>query len=225
MASIYEQALGEQFRTLHPRIQQRFGFSSRDNRASIGEGVMESVWFSKLAFLPLKLGTTRHIMFPQGGRDIPFTIENYAYLDSYGRETVSWNRKFDFGSHIRSFDATMIYSDERRKIVDYLGNKQHLAVDLMISPAPNGGIRIRSGEQRVYERWLGFTFPSMLTGAAEVCEWYDEAEACYRIKIEVVNPIIGPVFRYKGAFQTRFIEVDARRIPPDIKPLREEARE
>jgi len=28
-------------------------------------------------------------MFPETGRHIPFTIENYAFVDRFGRETVS----------------------------------------------------------------------------------------------------------------------------------------
>ena len=44
MTSIYEQALGSQFHKLHPKIQERFGFDSRDNVASIGEGIMEEIW-------------------------------------------------------------------------------------------------------------------------------------------------------------------------------------
>lgn len=40
----------------------------------------------------LYVGTWRSIMFPERGRNVPFTIENYAYRDSLGRETVSWAR-------------------------------------------------------------------------------------------------------------------------------------
>lgn len=31
-------------------------------------------------------------MLPEHGTDIPFTIENYAYVDSLGPATVSWVR-------------------------------------------------------------------------------------------------------------------------------------
>ena len=33
-------------------------------------------------------------MFPETGSNIPFTIENYAFVDQFGRETVSWIRTF-----------------------------------------------------------------------------------------------------------------------------------
>lgn len=225
MASIYEQALGLDFRKLHPRIQERFGFGSGDKVASIGQGVMESVWFAKWAVLPLYVGTSRNILFPSSGRQVPFTIENFAYKDGFGRETVTWNRKFKFPGAIRHFDATMIYSQRRRKIVDYLGNKQHLAVDLSVEAADNGGIRIRSGDQRFYEGPIQFRFPRAFTGAADVCEWYDDNEQTFRISVEVTNPLIGPVFRYRGAFQARFVTVTSEVLPLDARPLREEFRE
>ena len=101
----------------------------------------------------------RNIMFPQKGKDIPFTIENYAYKDKFGRETVTWVRKYQFPKRVRRFDATMIYSDKRKRIVDYLGTHQHLAVDIEMTVAENGGIKLRSGELRFYEGFLNFKFP------------------------------------------------------------------
>ncbi|MFF2479539.1 DUF4166 domain-containing protein [Paenibacillus sp. NPDC058071] len=223
MHSIYEQALGANFHKLHPRIQERFGFSSRDRVASIGSGKMDSIWYNKLAVLPLLLGTNRHIMFPQGGKQIPFTIENYAFLDGYGRETVSWIRSFRFPGKLRRFDATMIYSRERSRIVDYMGNKQHLAVDLDLSVTENGGIRIRSGDQRFYEGLIQFRFPRRLTGMADVCEWYDDTTERYRISVAVTNPLLGNIFRYEGSFTVEWRAT--RTVPLDVRPLREERRE
>ena len=224
MASIYERALGSDFGKLHPRIRERFGFSSEDKVASVGVGVMDRIWTSKWAAVPLHIGTSRHILFPEGGVRIPFSIGNYAYKDSFGRETVTWCREFRFPNTVRRFDATMIYSDERRTIVDYLGTKQHLAVDLSVGVAENGGIRIRSGEQRFYEGLIGFRFPALFTGIADVCEWYDDRQQTYRISVRVTNRLIGTVFRYYGRFQASVRPLDPALIPPDARPLREERR-
>ncbi|SFE26301.1 protein of unknown function [Paenibacillus algorifonticola] len=119
----------------------------------------------------------------------------------------------------------MIYSRKHNKIVDYLGTKQHLAVDLDISAVPGGGIRIRSGQQRFYERFLQFRFPRLLTGEADVTEWYDDAQEKYRISVQVNNPLLGTIFRYAGSFQAYFIDTGKQPIPLDVKPLREERRE
>ncbi|SFB27546.1 protein of unknown function [Cohnella sp. OV330] len=226
MKSIFERALGEkEFEKLHPKIRERFGFGSGEGIASIGRGVMEEVRYAKWAALPLAVGASRHIMFPEGGRQVPFSIENYAYRDALGRETLTINRTFRFERSIRRFDATMVYSGDRKRIVDYLGNKQHLAVDLEVWAAPNGGIQIRSGEQRFYEGPLGFRFPAPLTGCADVCEWYDEDDACYRISVSVRNPLMGKIFAYKGSFQAETIRVGAASIPLQAMPLRVERRE
>ena len=157
MPSIYQRALGSDFEKLHPKIQERFGFNSEDRIASIGSGVMDEIWRGRFYTVPfLYLGTWRRIMFPEYGEDIPFTIENYAYRDSFGRETVTWVRTFESRKR-RRFDAYMIYSESRGCIVDYLGSHQHLAVDLDVSVDERGGMCIRSGAQRFYEGRIAFS--------------------------------------------------------------------
>ena len=150
MTSIYRRALGDDFDRLHPQMQWRFGFSSLDETCQIGTGVMDEVWRGPWWTMPfLLLGSTRRVLFPSRGRNVPFTIANYAYVDRFGRETVTWSRRFDFGRRRRAFDATMIHSKARDTIVDYLGTHQHLAVDIHCSVDDDGAMCIRSGEQRL----------------------------------------------------------------------------
>ena len=119
--SIYERALSTEFQRLHPQMQRRFGLSADGGVASIGTGVMEDLWHGAAYTLPfLYVGTWRSIMFPERGRNVPFTIENYAYRDPLGRETVSWVRTFETTKR-RRFDAYMIWAEQRGRIVDYLG--------------------------------------------------------------------------------------------------------
>lgn len=224
MTSIYQRVLGKDFEKLHPKMQERFGFSSVDGIASIGQGVMERVWRGRFYTLPfLLLGSWRSIMFPASGENIPFQLDNYAYIDRFGRETVTWIRKFQFPNRLRRFDATMIYSEDRKLIVDYLGTHQHLAVDISLSVAPNGGVQLRSGAQRFYEGPIGFNFPMLFSGYADVCEWYDEQVDRFRIQVVVSNRAWGKLFGYTGSFSVEYHPVSA--VPLDVKPLREEARE
>jgi Domain of unknown function (DUF4166) len=227
MPSIYELALGEDFKRLHPMIQRRFSLSSASGVAAIGRGVMEEVWHGAAYTLPfLYLGAWRSIMFPEQGREIPFSIRNFAYRDALGRETVTWIRTFDTAKHSapqRRFDAYMIYSQQRGRIVDYLGTHQHLAVDLEISVAANGGIALRSGEQRFYEGLAGFRFPQLFSGNAEVCEWFDEVSGRFRIGVNVKNRRWGPLFGYRGSFDVEWLPVEG--VPTELLPKRVEARE
>lgn len=224
MKSIYQRVLGEDFKRLHPRIQERFSLVSGDRRAAIGRGTMDDVWHGRFYTLPfLYAGAWRNIMFPERGRGVPFQIENWAYRDSFGRETVTWLRTFHT-NRIRRFDAYMIWSEQRRGIVDYLGTHQHLAVDLHLSIDRRGGLRIRSGQQRFYEGPIAFRFPLLFSGVADVCEWFDDAEERYRIEVKVANRTWGPLFGYRGAFDVDWVEAPDG-APAAALPRREERRE
>ncbi len=223
MKSIYERALGSDFNRLHPEIQRRFGFSSASGIASIGTGVMEEVWHGPPYTLPfLYVGSWRHVMFPESGQNVPFQIVNYAYIDAYGRETVTWIRTFHT-KRPRRFDAYMILSEQRGRIVDYLGTHQHLAVDIDLKVASNGGLSLRSGAQRFYEGPVGFSFPMLFSGVADVCEWYDDANQSFRIEVIVKNRTWGRLFGYKGHFQVEWRS--ATSIPKELLPQRTERRE
>jgi hypothetical protein len=225
VSSIYETVLGSDFNRLHPQIQKRFGFSSADNVAAIGHGVMRRIWHGPLYTLPfLYVGAWRRIMFPEHGTGVPFTIENYAYRDSLGRETVTWLRTFQTRRQ-RRFDAYMIYSPARGKIIDYLGTHQHLAVDIDLSVTDRGGLRLRSGQQRFYEGIVGFRFPMLFSGVADVCEWFDEESQRFQISVKVHNRLWGPLFGYDGSFDVQWMTTSADQIPAHAKPRREEVRE
>lgn len=223
--SIYRKALGADFDRLHPKVQERFGIASADGIAQIGRGLMDEVWHGRWYTIPfLAFGTWRRIMFPSRGTNVPFDVENYAYLDGFGRETVTWIRTFGFARRNRRFDAYMILSEQRGCIVDYLGTHQHLAVDIHLGvDEETGGLRLRSGDQRFYERRVGFQFPMALSGYADVLEWWDDALARYRIDVRVANPRWGALFGYRGSFAVD--RVPFTEVPERIRPKREEARE
>jgi hypothetical protein len=225
MTSIYQRALGSDFDRLHPQIQRRFGFSSTDGVASIGRGVMDEVWRGRFYTVPfLYIGTWRRIMFPETGRDIPFTIENYAFIDVFGRETVTWLRTFETGKR-RRFDAYMVYSEERGRVVDYLGSHEHLAVDIDLAVEEGGGLRLRSGAQRFYEGVLGFPFPMLFSGTADVREWFDDATGRFRIVVDIRNRVWGRLFGYRGSFDVEWREVAPGDVPRCVLPIRQERRD
>lgn len=225
MMSIYEQVLGSDFRRLHPQIQRRFGLTSASGLAAVGSGTMERIWHGAFYTLPfLYMGAWRRIMFPEDGRNVPFTIENYAFLDDAGRETVTWVRTFKTRK-TRRFDAYMVYNQRRGRIVDYLGSHEHLAVDLDLTVDERGGLKLRSGAQRFYEGVVGFSFPLFFSGIADVCEWYDDADQRFHIDVNVHNRTWGPLFGYRGAFDVEWRQVEPNNLPAHLRPMRTERRE
>jgi len=226
VSSIFQEALGPQFDRLHPKMQWRFGFSSSDGTCQIGHGTMDEVWRGGWWTLPfLLLGSTRRVLFPSRGENVPFTIENYAYIDQFGRETVTFSRRFRTKRRVRAFDATMIMSQERGAIVDYLGSHQHLAVVLHGTVDEAGGLCFRSSAQRFYEGPVAFRFPLLFSGVANVREWWDEPEQRFHIDVDVRNRFFGKLFGYRGSFTVTERPCTRNEIPVDVLPIREERRE
>lgn len=190
---------------------------------------MEEVWRGPAWTVPfLHLGSWRHILVPVQGRDVPFTVENYPYVDRLGRETITFVRTFETpgrrGPRRARFDASMVYDAHRGRVVDYLGSHQHLATDLSLEVGDDGSLTIRSHEQRFYEGPVAFRFPRTFTGPAVLRESYDDEEQRFRIRVEVVNHRFGPLFGYRGTFTCRWRPVGPEGVPAALLPLREERR-
>ena len=119
----------------------------------------------------------------------------------------------------------MVYSDARRRIVDYLGSHEHLAVDIDVSVDETDGLRLRSGAQRFYEGAIGFSFPMLFSGIADVREWLHDAARCFRITVNVHNNVWGPLFGYRGRFDVEWRKVSVGGVPSHILPKRQERRD
>lgn len=230
MSSIFRSAMGDAaFGRLHPELRRRFSVGLASGELCVGRGVMDRIWrrqglMGPLVLPFLALGGTRNILLPCTGRDVPFTIENVPYLDSYGRETVTFVRTFALPGGPRRFDATMVHSPERGCVLDYLGTHQHLASELRMSAEPDGSLLIRSGEHRFREGPVDLRVPELVGGDAEVRESFDERTGRFRIRVRVVNRYFGPLFGYEGSFAAEYAPVRERGARAGLRPVREEVR-
>jgi len=222
MTSIFESALGDDFARLSPMMQKRFGVGLDSGYACVGTGLMSRIRRGPWWVVPfLYLGKLRNILIPDVGENVPFTIQNYPYRDPFGRETVTFVREYGVRKKPSRFDATMILSDGR--VLDYLGTHQHLAVDLDLTVEDDGSLRLTSNAQRFYEgRFVGFRFPMVFSGRAQLHELFDEDAGVYRIRMEVHNRVLGFLFGYEGEFTCEFPA--ASDAPVRLKPVRHERR-
>jgi hypothetical protein len=222
MTSIFERALGDDFARPSPMLQKRFGVGLDAGYGCVDTGTMSSIRRGPWWVVPfLYIGKLRNILIPDVGQNVPFTIENFAYHDPFGRETVTFVREYQVGRKPSRFDATMILSNGR--ILDYLGTHQHLAVDLDLRVEDDGSLRLASNAQRVYEgRLIAFRFPMIFSGRAQLHERFDEGSRVYRIRMEVHNRLFGFLFGYEGEFTCEF--PPATDAPERLKPVRHENR-
>ncbi|WP_123974075.1 DUF4166 domain-containing protein [Streptomyces sp. Ag109_O5-1] len=225
MTSMFRAVLGADFERLHPQLQRRFSVGLASGEACTGRGVMDRIWHGGAFVKPfLSLGTTRNILVPREGRNIPFKIENVPYLDTFGRETVTFVRTFDLPGRARRFDAQMVLSPKGDRILDYLGTHQHLASELHFHTEPDGSLLIRSGEHRFREGPVDVRVPELIGATAEVRESYDDRTGRFRIQVRVVNRHFGPLFGYQGSFEASYTDIRGRGVRAGLRPVREESR-
>ncbi|MDH6219843.1 DUF4166 domain-containing protein [Streptomyces pseudovenezuelae] len=223
--SIFRTVMGADFDRLHPHLQRRFSVGLASGEACIGRGVMGRIWHGGAFVKPfLALGATRNILVPREGRDVPFVIENVPYVDSFGRETVTFVRTFDLPAGPRRFDAQMVLSPKGDRVLDYLGTHQHLASDLHFRAEPDGSLLIRSGEHRFREGVVDVRVPELIGATAEVRESYDDTTDRFRIRVRVVNRYFGPLFGYEGSFRATYTDIRTCGVRPGLRPVREESR-
>jgi hypothetical protein len=223
--SMFRTVMGDAFDRLHPELRRRFSVGLAGGEACTGRGVMHRIWHGPAFVKPfLALGTTRNILVPRPGRNVPFVIENVPYADTFGRETVSFVRTFDLPGRPRRFDAQMVLSPKGDRVLDYLGTHQHLASELHFTAEPDGSLLIRSGEHRFREGPVDVRVPELVGATAEVRESYDEAAGRFRIRVRVVNRYFGPLFGYEGSFTASYTPVRGCGVRAGLRPVREEAR-
>ncbi|MER1995899.1 MAG: DUF4166 domain-containing protein [Arthrobacter sp.] len=225
--SVFARAMGDDFHRLHPMLQRRFAVDPVAGYACVGRGVFSEVRRGAWWTVPfLKFGAFRNILFPERGRNVPFTIENYPYMDSFGRTTVTFTRTLELRpGRPRRFDASMVFSARRGTVVDYLGTHQHLATDLELNVREDGSLHLHTEALRFHEGPVSFTVPRFLTGMADLYEAYDDEREVYTIQLQVRNPVFGFLFGYRGEFTCTFPAVPATEVPARLKPVRVELRD
>lgn len=225
MASILQRMLGPDFDRLHPRLREQYGFASRDELCFRARGIMDTVWRGRWFMVPfLAIGATRRVMFPESGTQVAFTVCNYAYVDSHGRETLTWTRNFEL-RRARRFDETLVYSERRGHAVIYAGTHQHVAVELELTVGPRGELLGRSGKQRVFAWGIRIPFPLLFAGVATICESYSDERERFEIEVAITNRVFGRIFGYRGHFLGGVETCEPADVPSDVRPLFEQSRD
>lgn len=203
--SIFELALRDDFARLHPRMRERLSLDAADDRVCVATGVMNRIWHGPAWQTPfLRLAAAERLLIPEAGEDIPFTMVNRPFRDSEGREGITYDRMFDFGTRIRRFDSATVYDPSARKLVDLLGTHRLVAADWHIEVDRRGGLVIHGGRQRIGAGRVRIPIPSLAGVDARVHDWFDPDIERFRIDVRLTHPKLGTVLGYQGVFTCRF---------------------
>ncbi|GAB17551.1 hypothetical protein GOEFS_035_00830 [Gordonia effusa NBRC 100432] len=198
MTPVYRAALGSDFERLHPNMQWRYGIDSTSAVAQKMTGIMESIYISAAVPPPITwYYGNRNALPSKSSRMVPFTQENYCYVDELGRECLAVLRTFEYTSGTRKLNSVLVSG--RGGLVDYFGDGPELLYPIAASSTEHGDLLLESGPMR----WLrgpklGMKGPFVLE--MKYTEGWDDTRQRFRCDAIVRNPVIGEVLHYRGWF-------------------------
>ncbi len=197
--TIYQTLLGEDYKRLHPKLQQRYALPL--NQTFSAKGVMHSIQSGAKWMRPFYIVAAKFkFLFPESGKDVPFTISNICRQLPNGELEVKWERTFFMSKKTRHFDARMTVDPVKKVVKDYLGSPALFYSDLLFSVTREGKLVIRSGAQRFVMSKLECKIPKMLEGHVIVEEGFDDSKNVFTIHVYIHNPLLGRLMMYAGEF-------------------------
>lgn len=206
---IYQQALGAEFTRLQPELQEYFSLAPGSGHYGVGEGTFDVVGCRQRWLRPLlRLTGGEEAFFPEYGENVPFRIENHAHQDPFGRSSLTARREIRFPARTRLFQDTTSVTTRGAgaQLVDYVGRYRRVVTDLNLRVTPEGRLRGVSEASRLFLGPLRVSLPRALDAKAYAEQWWDPAEGSngrHRIQVKVIQPQIGLVLVYAGAFDYR----------------------
>lgn len=192
--SVYEQALGRRFGQIDPGLQRYFRLPPA-GMVGVGRGVYDIAGSRWWMLRPVLAGMARRdILFPELGRDVPFTVVNTPHSDG----TLTARRSFVFPARVRVMRDTMSVADGL--IVDRIGRRGELEVGLDLDVV-NGQVRLRS--RRLALRLGRVRVPLPPVATVTVVETVEGAGQ--RVDVRIRMPPLGEIFRYTGSFTYAFV--------------------
>ena len=195
--SVYQRVLGSRAAELHPSLQTYFSLPPA-GQVGRGSGVFEVAGSRLRLARPLWawLGS-RHVLFPELGRDIPFRVVNTP-TTAGGLDAV---RRFEFPGRERVMEDTMSVVDGR--LHDRLGRRRGLEVELALAVV-DGALHMESGRLWLHLGPFRLRMPRLAT--VTLTESHVPAGrssvpgANQRVDVRITAPFLGEVFRYAGDF-------------------------
>ena len=197
--SVYQRVLGGDFERLAPELRAYFSAPPADS-VGRGHGVYEVAGSSRRWLAPLfALLAWRRILFPELGRDVPFTVTN---IPGPG-DGLSSRREFHFPARDRVMQDTMLVVDGR--LHDFLGRRGGLEVRLGLT-VTDGSLRMLSDRAWLHLRGLRLPLPALLSARVVLDErWVDGHQ---RVDVRMRHPLLGEIFRYTGTFDYHYETLD-----------------
>ncbi|UEA60403.1 DUF4166 domain-containing protein [Gordonia otitidis] len=218
MTPVYREALGSDFDNLHPNIAWRYSIDSTSGVAQLGSGIYESVYVSSALPPPLVWFYAKRNAFPaRSSRMVPFSQNQYSYVDELGRESLAVLRTFSYTNGDRALNSLLV--DGRSGLVDYFGDGPDLLWPIEPSVTRAGELLLESGPMRWLGRGPKVGMKGLFASQMKYIEGWDDEHERFRCDATVRNPVLGEIIHFRGWFTAVDVACGLRDIPDEAWPL------
>ena len=187
--SVYQQVLQGEWSDLDPRLRTYFG-PTPAGTIGVGRGIYDIAGSRVRVLRPVFALTARsQILFPEVGRDVPFTVVNAPQPDG----SLIATRTFAFPHRVRVMRDALRVIDGRLIERIGTGGLLELTLDVLVD---QGGMRLVS--RGLSLRMGPLTVPLPPFAQVTVDERADGDRQ--RVDVRVRCPLVGEIFRYAGTF-------------------------
>lgn len=212
MTGVYEHALGSETDDLHPAVRDRYAIDADDTTASVGRGTMDISRGTHV--LPaLYAMTPRNLLFPEAGKDVPFSVTTFGCRTDGDHEALVTRREFAFPRRRRRFDSLTVWDEENERLLDFLGTGGLLVSELH-PYVEAGALVVESGRQWLRRGERYDRLPGPLAASVDVRDRFDDVDEQYHVLATVENALAGHVMSYRG----QFTQKNRRRDEVDTTP-------
>jgi hypothetical protein len=195
---MYKLLFKHQFEQLHPKLQQKYSMQVGDSYKA--SGMMTTVYTGPFMLKPFyRLLTNYHFLFPESGKNIPFSVEICSKILPSNIFEVVWTRTFHFRHTKRTFISTM-HIHPNGDAYDLLGLPALAIAKLDAYVSKEGAFLLKSSKQWLNFGWFRIRIPQFSTMNVTVIEDYDEQNQAFTIHAITYHPIFKKMMYYEGFF-------------------------
>ncbi len=191
---IFKTVLGNQWMQLGNIVRQHYSLTPFSQDYVRVDGMMEEIYHSSIAKLLIPFGLLFGAIVPFRGANVPVSVH---YSSSPDDKNLYWDRSFQFQNKKAFHFKSHMQHVSNNEVIEYV----RFGVGMRLCVTAEDGALVFRDKGYVW-RIFGHTVPipvGLFFGKAYVEERPIDADS-FSMKMELVHPLFGTLFRYRGHF-------------------------
>jgi hypothetical protein len=191
---VFQQILGAEWHSLGEVIQRHYFLRPYSNDTVCISGTMNEIYHSRFAKLLIPFGLLFGAVVPYNAKDVPVDVD---YKASKHNKNIYWDRAFSIKAGKRFHFRSHMEHQSGNDVIEFV----RFGVGMRLKVSAEGGAIVFRDHGYIW-RILNVDLPipvGLIFGKAYVEERPAGGDTV-RMKMELMHPLFGLLFRYHGTF-------------------------